>query len=310
MAKLSKLVEIEDLRTVWPHEANDFTPWLSQEENMALLSDAIGVDISVDESESSVGSFNVDIYAHETGTEKKIVIENQLEDTNHDHLGKLITYASGKDANIVVWIVKRARDEHKSAIEWLNNHTDDEIGFFLCEIKLFKIGDSLPAVKFEVIEKPNDWTKSQRTESYTNENEKFRYDYWVAFEDYAFSKTDFGNHFNRRKPSCFHWLSFYIGSASCHLSISQLITRNELDIELNIDDDKDLFHELYSKKDEIEKIANMQFDWREMPERKSSRILIVKKNVKLKDQAQWQSQFDWIVSTMITMKKAFKKFLV
>ena len=99
MATLGKLTEIKDLRTVWPHEAVDFTPWLSQDENIALLADAVGLDITVDETESSVGDFNVGIYASETGTGRRIIIENQLEDTNHDHLGKLITYASGKGAD-------------------------------------------------------------------------------------------------------------------------------------------------------------------------------------------------------------------
>ena len=102
----------------------DFTPWLAEEDNLALLADAVGLEITIDETESSVGDFNVDIYATETGTDRKIIIENQLEDTNHDHLGKLITYASGKSADIVIWVVKRAREEHRSAIEWLNNHTD------------------------------------------------------------------------------------------------------------------------------------------------------------------------------------------
>ena len=125
MKALGKLEEIKDLRDVWPHEALDFTPWLAKEENMALLADAVGLDITVDEQESPVGDFSVDIFASETGTDRKIIIENQLEDTNHDHLGKLITYASGKSADIVIWLVKRAREEHKSAIEWLNNHTAD-----------------------------------------------------------------------------------------------------------------------------------------------------------------------------------------
>ena len=141
MAILDILKEISDLREVWPHEALDFTPWLAKEENMALLADAVGLDITVDEEESPVGDFSVDIFASETGTDRKIIIENQLEDTNHDHLGKLITYASGKSADIIIWVVKRAREEHKAAIEWLNNHTDDKISFFLCEIKLYRIGD-------------------------------------------------------------------------------------------------------------------------------------------------------------------------
>ena len=110
---LSRLEEIKDLRTVWPHEALDFTPWLSQDDNISLLADAVEMDITVDETESSVGDFNVDIFASETGTDRKIIIENQLEDTNHDHLGKLITYASGKSADVVIWVVKHAREEHK-----------------------------------------------------------------------------------------------------------------------------------------------------------------------------------------------------
>ena len=151
MISLGQLKEIKDLREVWPHEALDFTPWLAEEKNLALLADAVGLEITVDETESKVGDFNVDIYAIETGTERRIIIENQLEDTNHDHLGKLITYASGKGADIVIWIVKRAREEHRAAIEWLNNHTDENISFFLIEIKLYKIGNSDPAVKFEMV---------------------------------------------------------------------------------------------------------------------------------------------------------------
>jgi len=158
MVNLSKLVEIKDLRVVWPHEALDFTPWLAEEDNITLLADAIGLDITVDETESGVRNFNVDIYAKETGTDRKIIIENQLEDTNHEHLGKLITYASGKTAEVIIWVVKTAREEHPAAMEWLNQHTDGNISFFLCEIKLYKIGNSELAVMFEVIEKPNDWT--------------------------------------------------------------------------------------------------------------------------------------------------------
>ena len=133
--ELGKLKEIKDLRKVWAHEALDFTPWLAEEENLSELADAVGLEITLDETESSVGDFSVDIFAKETGTDRKIIIENQLEDTNHDHLGKLITYASGKDAEIIIWVVKRAREEHRSAVEWLNNHTDENIGFFLVEIK-------------------------------------------------------------------------------------------------------------------------------------------------------------------------------
>lgn len=139
MGSLGKIEKVDDLRTIWKHEAHDFTKWLAEEENLALLSEAVGIDIVLEDTESPVGSFNVDIFASEEGTSRKIIIENQLEDTNHDHLGKIITYASGKNADVVIWIVKRAREEHRRAVEWLNQHTDETIGFFLIEIELWKI---------------------------------------------------------------------------------------------------------------------------------------------------------------------------
>lgn len=160
MEQLEVLTEVQDLRKVWPHEALDFTPWLAKDENIAILGNEIGMEIAVDGTESAVGDFSVDIIATDIATGQKVIIENQLEDTNHDHLGKLITYAAGKDAQTIIWVVKHAREEHRAAIEWLNNHTDDDIGFFLCEIHLYKVGSSNPAVKFSVIEKPNDWIKS------------------------------------------------------------------------------------------------------------------------------------------------------
>ena len=179
MINLGTLKEITDLRSIWPHEALNFTPWVA--ENVELLADAVGVD----ETESSVGNFNVDIYASETGTDRKIIIENQLEDTDHDHLGKLITYASGKDADVVIWVVKHAREEHKAAVEWLNNHTDDKIGFFLCEIKLFQIGDSDIAPLFTVclgsgaapvghISADTLWMRSRKESSWITTSRQYR----------------------------------------------------------------------------------------------------------------------------------------
>lgn len=308
MVNLSKLEEIKDLRTVWPHEALDFTPWLSQDDNITLLADAIGIDITVDETESSVGDFNVDIFASETGTDRKIIIENQLEDTNHDHLGKLITYASGKSADIVIWVVKQAREEHKAAIEWLNNHTDDSVGFFLCEIKLYRIGNSEPAVKFEVIEKPNDWTKEIKKSESINETQQLRYDYWVAFEDYAFKNPTFAKNFKKRKPSKNHWLNFSIGSSACHIAVSQIKQRNELDVELYISDDTELYNSLYENKTDIELTSGLSFDWRELPDRKASRI-VLEKSVQLENKNAWGSQFEWLIDVMVKMKTTFSKYI-
>lgn len=305
---LGILEEIKDLRTVWPHEALDFTPWLSKDDNINLLADAVGLDITVDETESSVGDFHVDIFASETGTDRKIIIENQLEDTNHDHLGKLITYASGKSADVIIWVVKHAREEHKAAIEWLNNHTDDRIGFFLCEIKLYRIGNSEPAVKFEVIEKPNDWAKEVKKNDMANQREQLRYEYWNAFNDYAFQNVQFDQEFNRRKPSRDHWMNFSMGTSGCHMAVSQIQKRNELNVELYINEDKELFKSLFQRKDAIETEIGINLDWKELPEKKASRIIACKP-AKFTDKEQWHQQFDWIMDMMLKMKKTFKRYL-
>ena len=306
MTNLGTLKKITDLRSIWPHEALNFTPWVA--ENVDLLADAVGLDITVDETESSVGDFNVDIYASATGTDRKIIIENQLEDTDHDHLGKLITYASGKGADVVIWVVKHAREEHKAAVEWLNNHTDDKIGFFLCEIKLFQIGDSQIAPAFTVVERPNDWTKEIRKTASANSTQQQRLEYWQAFNDYAFTDANFSRIFNKRKPTTDHWMDFSIGSSACHIAVSQIQKRKAVDVELYINDDKELFKSLFAHKDEIEKNMEMELEWKELPERKASRILI-EKTVDLDDRATWPEQFDYIMDTCIKMKRAFKRYL-
>lgn len=308
--KLDILREVDDLRSVWPNEASDFTPWLSEEDNIGLLSDALGIDITVGETESAVGDFNVDIFACETGTDRKIIIENQLENTDHDHLGKLITYASGKDADLIIWVVRHAREEHKAAIEWLNNHTDEDIGFFLCEIKLYRIGNSNPAVKFEIVERPNDWTKEVKKIDSINETKQNRYDYWVAFLDYAFKNDSFAKAFRRRKPSLDHWLNFSIGSSACHLAVSQIQKRSELDVELYISEDATLYSVLKQHKNQIEDAAELEFEWRDLKERKASRIVLARNNVDFNDRDQWDEQFKWLVEVMLKMKKAFEPYLV
>ena len=128
---LGELVEVP-LREIWNNEQYDFSPWLSKPDNIRKLGNKIGIDITVDGTEVPVGSkFWIDIYGHETDNdENRIIIENQLEDTNHDHLGKVITYASGKDARTMIWVVKRAQDEHRQAVDWLNAHTDSDLNFF------------------------------------------------------------------------------------------------------------------------------------------------------------------------------------
>lgn len=155
---LGVLKEI-DIRAVWKHEQYDFSAWLAEDANIKHLSDTLHLSLTDVETEKFVGNYRCDIICQDELTGKNVLIENQLEPSNHDHLGKIITYASGLDASIVIWIVQEAREEHASAIEWLNKHTSDDLSFFLIEIHAYQIGDSKPAPMFKIIEQPNDFAK-------------------------------------------------------------------------------------------------------------------------------------------------------
>lgn len=198
------IIERIPVRDVWRHEALDFTKWLAQEENLTQLGEACSIDLEFVDVESAVGSFAVDIFAKESGSDRRVVIENQLEDTNHDHLGKIITYAAGKDAEVVIWVVARARDEHRKAIEWLNEHTDDECSFFLVEIEVWRIGDSQMAPRFNVVESPNEWARVEKAKTGLSDTRTTQLGYWQAYREAALSDPSFSKVMRPQKALAQH----------------------------------------------------------------------------------------------------------
>lgn len=295
---------IKDLRTVWPHEANDFTKWLAEEANLEELGNAVGIDIDLEERESSVGSFNVDLFASESGSGRKIIIENQLEDTNHDHLGKLITYASGKGADVIIWIVKRARDEHRQAIEWLNQHTDSNLGFFLVEIELWQINDSLLAPKFNVVEKPNDWAKTMKSIDGMSETDRLKLEFWQAFNDRMGSNPEFQSEFNLRKPQPCHWYDLSIGTTAYYVNLNINTQKKKIDAGLYIPNDKEVFHHFEQHKEEFDKVFGTEVEFREAG--KSSRI-IVDKSINVRDRSKWLEAANWMLEKALKFKRIVKE---
>ena len=229
-----------NLRDVWPHEALDFTKWLAEDANLKMLSNAVGVELELLETESSVGAFNVDIYAQEPGTERKVIIENQLEDTNHDHLGKVITYAAGKGAEVVIWVVARARDEHRQAIEWLNQHTDSEFGFFLVEVELWQIGDSRPAPRFNVVEQPNEWAKTLKLSEGMSDTDRVKLSYWTKYREIAEESTEFTAVFKPRRPTKNHWSILSCGTSAYHIALLIDTQHGEIGVEFYVPDDREI----------------------------------------------------------------------
>ena len=297
--KLGKIKRITDLRCIWPHEANDFTKWLAEEHNLAKLGEEIGIELELEERESSVGNFNVDLYAKEEGTGRKVIIENQLEETDHDHLGKLITYASGKGAEVVVWVVKRARDEHRQAIEWLNQHTDTDLGFFLVEIELWQIDDSAIAPKFSVIERPNDWGKQMKSVAGLNNTEQIQLAFWQKFNDKMNACPDFTKHFKTRKAQPQNWYDISVGSSEYHLCFTASIQKKHMSCGIYIPDNKELFHLFEAHKAEFEAQFGKGIEWGEAS--KATRINIFK-SFDVSDQQQWPAAYAWYLDNAIKFR--------
>jgi hypothetical protein len=159
MTELGRLERVE-LRNIWQSEAQHFTPWLAREDNLALLADTLGIDLELEAVERNVGPFRADILCKDTISDSWVLIENQLERTDHTHLGQLMTYAAGLNAVTIVWIAARIADEHRAAMDWLNDITTGDVQFFALEVELWRIGDSPAAPKFNVVSKPNDWSRS------------------------------------------------------------------------------------------------------------------------------------------------------
>ena len=306
--KLGKLQEI-DIRTVWKHEQYDFSKWLSTEENIQELGDTLNLSLTDVETEKFVGNYRCDIICKDELTGKMVLIENQLEPTNHDHLGKIITYASGLDAAVVVWIVSSARDEHASAIEWLNKHTDDEISFFLLEVHAYKIGDSDPAPQFKIIEQPNDFVKTVKTVTQNanlNEARKYYLEFWSQFNDVLEQR---GRPFNKRKASTDHWYNIAIGSSEAQLEIDLVNKENRIRIGMWISNNKDLFDSMQRRHEEIEAELGETLIWERLDGKKASRIFLYIPGLNFKVQDNYRQLMDTAIDMVVKMKKVFPKYM-
>jgi len=306
--ELSRIEKV-NLREVWTHEALDFSKWLAKKENLELLSAEIGIDIVLIQTEASVGSFSVDILAEEENTGSKIVIENQLEVTDHDHLGKIITYASGYNAEIIIWIVKKVRDEHKQAVNFLNELTDERLNIFAIQMEVWKIGDSPYAPKFQIIAKPNDWAKAIKkisTSSQELSNTKMmQLEFWTSFNEYI---DEQGIKFRVRKPRPQHWYSVSFGFSIVHVELTINSQSNKKVCAIYIPKVKELFYFLFENKNEIEKELGISLQWEEMSGKKASSIRLVEKTNFLNKES-WKTDYDWFVLHTDKLQKVFSSYV-
>lgn len=298
---LGKIERVE-LREGWGIEP-DFTRWLAEEGNLASLGEELGLDLSVLQTEADVGDFNVDILAEENGSGIKAIIENQLETTDHDHLGKLVTYASGHGAGYIIWIFKEVREEHRQAIDWLNEHTTDEVNFFAVKLELWRVGDSAPAPKFDVICRPNEWTKTVRRQSsqgQPSEGKLRQLEFWTRLRSYA---QEHRSDIRLQSPLPQHWTNISIGSSKAHVALTMRMREGRLGCELYISDNKPLFNYLRERKAEIETELGVALEWIEAT--KATRILETTSKFDITNEGMYPMHFEWLLKRAEAFKKVF-----
>lgn len=306
--KFGKLKEV-NIRELWKHEQYDFSEWLSKDENIEMLSEEVGLTLTDISKEVFVGSYRCDLVAKDETTGIKVIIENQLEATNHDHLGKIITYASGLDAEVIIWIVKEAREEHRSAVEWLNNNTSKNISFFLIEIHAYQIGDSLLAPKFVIVEKPNDFSKIVKNSSGNTELSKAqaeRLNFWNRFNEIVAIKN---KPFNIRKATTDHWYDVAIGTSEACISITLVNKSNNIGVELHINDNKALFDSLYIISDDIHEELGFILDWQRLDNKKGARAIYYIDGLNFDNHDNYDDLINQTIEKVVVLKKVFKKHI-
>lgn len=308
---LGRLEKITDLRDVWKTEAQDFTPWLAGEENLALLGETINLELELEAVEKDVGPFRADILCRETDGNSLVLVENQVERTDHTHLGQLLTYAAGLNTVTIVWIAKHFTDEHRAALDWLNEITGEEVNFFGLEIELWRIGQSNIAPKFNVVSKPNEWTKGKGGSSAVLKDTELtptkilQFDFWKSFSDYVAENSAV---FRPRKVNPCHWLNFSIGTSKAHIS-GLLNTQNKLiSVSLKIHSSHDriaIFNLLEKDKETIEEEMGSPLLWEEKPEKKSSTIILRNTEMDPNNRKNWNEQQEWMLEQLEKFRKVF-----
>lgn len=294
------------LRDIWPHEATDFTPWLAS--NIEALGDALGLELELTEREASVGDFSLDLLAKDLGTSRTVIIENQLTQTDHDHLGKLLTYAAGFNAATVIWVSNIVRDEHRQALEWLNQRTDTETQFFAVVVEVLKIDDSKPAFNFKPVVFPNEWQKSKKQKTAANissKGEKYRA-YYQALIDELREKHKFTG---ARVGQPQNWYSFSSGIQGVLYSAVFAQggkTRAEIYIDQGDQEkNKTIFDVLKAREQEITANYGSPLEWERLDDKRASRIAIYRDGVIESSDSELEEIRKWHIDNLLKIKKVF-----
>lgn len=294
-------------RQVWPHEAHDFTPWLLG--NVDVLSDLLGMDLVLDVAEHPVGGFSLDLLGRDEATGRTVIVENQLEMSDHTHLGQILTYAAGTDPTTIVWVTTGFRAEHRAALDWLNERTDEDTRFFGVEIEVVRIGDSLPAPAFKLVAQPNDWEKQVRaltTPSEPSEKSRLYWDFWESCRTRVLEEHPGWS--RARSSTRNSWFTMSGGTSG--VTFSMAFTRQGLGVQIvfedpdpNVNDAR--FEALHAQRALFEEAAGTPIVWEELDGRKSTRVSTYSEtftNVARADQ--WPAMVTWLLDQQIRLRRA------
>lgn len=304
---LSKLTKVP-LRDAWRHEATDFTPWLAKPENLDELAKTLGLsELGFVAAEHWVGDFKLDILC--TDGEEKVIIENQLDETDHKHLGQILAYAAGVEARKIIWIAETFRPEHAAALQFLNENTTDDLSFFGVQIELWRIDDSPPAPKFEVVVKPNNWTKTGREQARVatsaSPTQQLQLKFWMALVERLAKNAP---QIRPQKPQPRHWLNNSIGRPGFYLNFTANTLHKRLGVELYIrnQDAKSYYAELLTHRESIHTQLGFPLDWQELPESIACRIVSYRPDSSIEDEERWDEYLAWLEQRIVIMDKVLR----
>ena len=301
---LGQLVNV-DVRKQWPHEAVDFTPWLAREKNIAELGKSLGLELETERVDVAVGPYSADILARES-TGAYVVVENQLTKTDHDHLGKSITYASVLGAKSVIWIAPFFTDEHRKALDWLNDHTTDELAFYGVQIELWSIDGSRPAVRFNAVSRPAEIVRQATATKSADlsETKKLQREWWTAFRDALLAD---GVVASGRMPRPQHWYDVPLGRTGVHLSNITNTSDGRLGVRVYLTGRLGgdfVLEQLSAERQVIEDTIEMSLEWNPNPDNKD-KVIGVYRDADLSVRDCWDEHLKWMVETTKRFRNVF-----
>lgn len=312
-----KAVEIGTLdrvaiRDVWPMEAGDFTPWLAK--NVELISEAMGMDLQLEGQEIKVGSYSADLVLKEVSSGAVVVVENMYGQTDHDHIGKLITYAAGLDASYAVLLAENFRPEHRSALNWLNSISKEDCGFFGLGLETWRIANSNPAPRLRIDVQPDDWTKSVRAPKEESPRQALYRRFWAEMQ--SDFRADNRTWAGRGKPSRDPWMPFksrqgvqFIVTFCRPGGIRRL--RCEAYVDTGDEESTAKLYELLKvRRNEIEEAFGAELEWSRLQNRRASRISsYFPQRIGIEEENLWPKARDWAVSTLGCLRSAIEPLL-